>query len=84
MIYITGDTHRDFKRLNNLVDNEDDMLIVLGDAGINYFLDDEDKKLKGYLSSFNIKLFCIRGNHEERPENIHTYKETTKKMNILI
>lgn len=76
MIYITGDTHRDFKRLNNLVDNEDDMLIVLGDAGINYFLNDDDKKLKGYLSSFNIKLFCIRGNHEERPENIDTYKET--------
>ena len=77
MIYITGDTHRDFKRLNNLVDNEDDMLIVLGDAGINYFLNDDDKKLKGYLSSFNIKLFCIRGNHEERTENIDTYKETT-------
>ena len=77
MIYITGDTHRDFKRLNNLVDNEDDMLIVLGDAGINYSLNDDDKKLKGYLSSFNIKLFCIRGNHEERPENIDTYKETT-------
>ena len=76
MIYITGDTHRDFKRLNNLVDNEDDMLIVLGDAGINYFLNDDDKKLKGYLSSFNIKLFCIRGNHEERPENIDTYSAT--------
>ena len=76
MIYITGDTHRDFKRLNNLVDNEDDMLIVLGDAGINYFLNDDDKKLKENLNSFNIKLFCIRGNHEERPENIDTYKET--------
>lgn len=23
----------------------------------------------------NIKLFCIQGNHEERPENMKSYKE---------
>ena len=75
MIYITGDTHRDFSRLNNLEISEDDMLIVLGDACINFFLNDEDVNLKRYLNSFKLKLFCIRGNHEERPENISTYKE---------
>ena len=73
MIYITGDTHRDFTRLNNI--DKNNMLIILGDAGINYYLNDEDKKLKEYLNSYNIKLFCIQGNHEERPENISTYKE---------
>ena len=51
------------------------MLIILGDAGINYFLNEEDIKLKEYLNNMNIKLFCIQGNHEERPENISTYKE---------
>ena len=75
MIYITGDTHRDFSRLYTLYGTSNDMLIVLGDASINYFLDESDIELKDYLNSFNIKLFCIRGNHEERPENISTYKE---------
>lgn len=76
MIYITGDTHRDFSRLCKLDEMKDDMLIILGDAGINYCLNDEDVRYKEYLKRFKIKLFCIRGNHEERPENINTYKES--------
>ena len=36
MIYITGDTHRDFSRLDKMEFNKDDLLIILGDAGINY------------------------------------------------
>ncbi len=75
MIYITGDTHREFSRLNNLDYKDGDMLIVLGDSGINYCLNDEDIKYKKCLNDFNIKIFSIRGNHEERPENIKTYKE---------
>ncbi len=77
MIYITGDTHRDFNRLCKNNFNNDDMVIILGDAGINYFLNEEDEELKEYLNNLNIKLFCIQGNHEERPENIPTYKEVT-------
>ena len=73
MIYITGDTHREFYRLHNIEKNN--MLIILGDAGINYYLDERDKILKEQLNSYNIKLFCVQGNHEERPENISTYKE---------
>ena len=46
MIYITGDTHREFYRLHDIEKNKDNMLIILGDAGINYYLDDSDKKLK--------------------------------------
>lgn len=75
MIYITGDTHRDFSRLYNLKETEEDLLIVLGDAGINYYLNEEDIRYKDYLKKFKLKLFIIRGNHEERPENINTYKE---------
>ena len=51
------------------------MLIVLGDTGINYCLDNEDISYKEYLKKFKIKIFCVRGNHEERPENIDSYKE---------
>ena len=75
MIYITGDTHRDFSRLDKIKFNKDDILIVLGDAGINYCLNEEDNRFKEYLKKYNVKMFCIRGNHEERPENISTYKE---------
>lgn len=76
MIYITGDTHREFSRLNCIKNiKENDMLIVLGDTGINYCLDNEDISYKEYLKKFKIKIFCVRGNHEERPENIDSYKE---------
>lgn len=75
MIYITGDTHREFYRLHDIEKNKNNMLIILGDTGINYYLDERDKMLKEQLNSYNIKLFCVQGNHEERPENISTYKE---------
>ena len=75
MIYITGDTHREFYRLHNIEKNKNNMLIILGDTGINYYLDERDKTLKEQLNSYNIKLFCVQGNHEERLENISTYKE---------
>ena len=43
MIYITGDTHREFYRLRDIEKNKNNMLIILGDAGINYYLDEKDK-----------------------------------------
>lgn len=57
MIYITGDTHRDFSRLYNLKSKEDDMLIVLGDAGINYCLNEDDISYKEYLKRFKFVLY---------------------------
>ncbi len=44
MIYIMGDTHREFYRLNDIEKNN--MLIILGDAGINHYLYGRDSKLK--------------------------------------
>lgn len=75
MIYITGDTHREFYRLHDIEKNKNNMLIILGDVGINYYLDERDEILKERLNSYNIKLFCVQGNHEERPQNKSTYKE---------
>ena len=75
IIYITGDTHRDFTRFEKIELNEDDIVIILGDVGINYFLNEGDIKYKEYLKKYKNKFFCIRGNHEERPENINNYKE---------
>ena len=78
MVYITGDTHRDFRRLvffeYSYNTTKDDILIILGDAGINYY-GKEDIKIKKLLSDFSITLFCVHGNHEQRPETISSYKE---------
>ena len=87
MIYITGDKHGRYSDVMAFCyDNEtnkDDMLIILGDAGINYNLDYRDFNLKKTLSCLPITLFCIHGNHEERPENIKTY-ETMKYHNGIV
>ena len=82
MIYITGDKHADFREVFYFCyANEttlDDILIVLGDSGINYYANDKDYILKNSLLQYSITFFCIHGNHEERPENIESYK--TKKF----
>ncbi len=79
MIYITGDKHADFREVFYFCyankTTLDDILIVLGDAGINYYANEKDNELKESLNKYYpITFFCIHGNHEERPENIKTYK----------
>ncbi len=79
MIYITGDTHRDFTRILFLTYQNkttiDDIIIILGDAGINFYDKATDDTLKKQLSQEPITFFCIHGNHEKRPQTINTYKE---------
>ena len=78
LIYITGDKHADFREVYYFCcankTTLDDILIVLGDAGINYYANEKDYMLKNSLLQYPITFFCIHGNHEERPENIKTYK----------
>ena len=78
MIYITGDTHGNFQRIKEFCQEQqtttNDYLIILGDAGINYF-GTPDNKLKEELTKLPITFLCVYGNHEERPENITTYQE---------
>lgn len=79
MIYITGDTHGEFYRIEEFCKEyettTDDIMIILGDAGVNYWLNDRDTRLKNELLELPITLFCIHGNHEERPYMIDTYEE---------
>lgn len=76
-IFITGDKHgeffevADFCRIYNT--NKDDLLIILGDVGLNYHLNEIDDKRKKELNDLPITVLCIHGNHEERPEKIDTY-----------
>lgn len=79
MIWLTGDTHRHFERVFEFCEKNhtttEDILIILGDAGINFCLDKRDRVLKEYLSTLEITLLCIHGNHEERPFMIKSYTE---------
>jgi len=79
MIYLTGDTHGKFRRVALFCDTvestKDDVLIILGDAGINYYGNLKDKRLKQQLNELPITLFCIHGNHEKRPESLPANKE---------
>ncbi len=83
MIYITGDTHGDFYRIFDFCmkfkTSVNDVMIILGDAGINFSGGNEDKTKKDYIAAMPITLFCIHGNHEQRPYTISSYKE--KKWN---
>lgn len=74
MVYITGDIHGDIARIVLLCEmhetTTDDILIILGDAGFNYFEDKRDKFLKKQIAELPITIFCIHGNHEQRPEEL--------------
>ena len=69
MIYVTGDTHREFSRFSRLDLTKDDMIIVLGDVGINYYLDSSDDRVKKKLSKYPLSsvIYCFgrRSNDSE-------------------
>ena len=77
-LFLTGDTHGSFNRIYNFCErfemSKEDILCILGDVGLNYYLDQKDWLNKQKVSHLPITLFCIHGNHEERPYNIQTYK----------
>ena len=80
MIYLTRDTHREFERIEKFcadaMTTKDDVLVILGDAGINFFGEPDDRELKEQLQESPVTLLCIHGNREQRPESIDTYEET--------
>ncbi|MBR5786613.1 MAG: hypothetical protein IKY41_07965, partial [Clostridia bacterium] len=75
--YVTGDKHRNFENVKlfcrDVNTRRKDVLIILGDAGLNYYEDFRDDELKREMTALNITLFCLHGNKEKRPQNIATY-----------
>ena len=74
-----GDIHGDYapirgfyKQNKNLLfkNYKENILILLGDAGINYFLNYRDENFKNKLEEYPFTYFCIRGNHELRPSEL--------------
>ena len=76
-VIFTGDTHGGIStiaRVGNIQRNmpqykpEETAIIILGDAGLNFYLNNTDKKYKKLLNSMGYHIYCVRGNHEQRPE----------------
>ena len=78
MYYITGDTHGDFTRIERFCERfhptRDDVMIILGDAGFNYYGGKRDQRIKQRMAEMPITIFSIHGNHEMRPGKIPSYK----------
>lgn len=74
MIYVTGDIHGDFRDLTEFSQRkgltEHDTIVILGDAGANYYLHGRDRQTKKRASRIPATLFCIHGNHEARPQSL--------------
>lgn len=74
--WITGDCHGDFSRFYKLHESvpEGEIwgVIILGDCGLNFWLNKRDKKNKYRICDKYSKLrfYCVRGNHEARPEDV--------------
>lgn len=79
MIYYTGDIHGNPYPIIEFCENmdltEDDVIVILGDVGLNYDLGKRDALIKQALSKLKPTIFCIHGNHECRPHQIDTYKQ---------
>lgn len=80
MIYLTSDPHGKFRNILDFLAygpaTSQDLLIILGDAGLNYDAKPESGlRRKAPINSFGVPILCIQGNHELRPEHIPTYRE---------
>lgn len=79
MVYFTGDIHGaidSIDQFNRKVHpTKDDVIVLLGDVGANYYRGRRDERLKEYLNQIGPVFLCIHGNHEIRPTNIPGYTE---------
>lgn len=84
MVYYTGDIHSKISKIlfdiSHYELSSKDTIVILGDAGLNYYGNDRgDKRNKTRLSEQGITIFSIHGNHEMRPSAILSY--LTKEWN---
>ncbi len=81
MIYLISDIHGDisFKGLNEYIEiaTDDDLLIVLGDTGLNFEKTEENKLFTEKFLSINKNIALIDGNHENF-DYLNSFKEEEK------
>lgn len=77
-VYVMGDTHGDWRKMYYLCKNmnDDDIVIHVGDHGINYYGNSGDNNLKEKISKMKPTFIFISGNHDRPPEeNCIIYKK---------
>lgn len=71
---VTGDIHGRLGRFQNTdfgnATPENTAMIILGDAGFNYYLSGRDARMKQAAAQLPFTFYCVRGNHEARPQTI--------------
>ena len=79
--YVTGDIHGNFENYLFATRNlsPGDTVILLGDSGLNFYLNIEDMVLKNQINESGFITYCIRGNHDARPQNIDSMNKIYKK-----
>ena len=77
MVFYTDDPHGDVTEIvefcRQMRLQPSDTLVILGDVGANYYLNERDKCVKEQLNSCGPTILCIHGNHECRPARISSY-----------
>lgn len=71
--FITGDTHGTAGRFigAEIAQMKDVGIIILGDSGCNFYKSKaRQHDMKSQLNSLGCTFYMVRGNHEDRPENI--------------
>lgn len=71
--YVTGDIHGVIDRFfNSKISCRSDVgIIILGDSGCNFYKSKTKQHIiKSELNSFGCTFYMVRGNHDNRPENI--------------
>lgn len=80
MIYFTGDIHGAVDGIGDFINiihpTMEDVIVLLGDVGANYYTGRRDNLLKAFLNDTGTVFLCIHGNHERRPTTIPGYVET--------
>ena len=69
---MVSDCHGNFTWIDNLDKGkyppEETGIIILGDAGLNFYLNKSDEKMKTWINERGYYIYCVRGNHEQRPQ----------------
>lgn len=68
-----SDTHGSLYALQNVecVEDSEAAVIILGDVGLNFYLNNRDTRTKEILmNTTKCYYYCLRGNHEARPQTL--------------
>lgn len=86
-LFITGDKHADYDGIEYFCERanttKDDVMIVLGDNGCNYYGGKLDALTKQRVEDLPLTFIMIRGNHDMRPSDIDTYHLTSVYNNLF-